>query len=329
MRKRLFKLLALALSLVIGVVIAEQVLRVLGYEYQPLRVSATDGDAARYYHLFEDDQFVYDSELIWKPRAGVGVFNAEGFRGPIMGTETPSGALRLVTIGDSNTLGWAGEDGANWPRDLQAFLSDLDVPLEVINAGVWGYTSYQGVRRMEEVLDYEPDVVLVSFGSNDALRVRQPDNRFAGRSNLYRAVERRLTHYRLGQLLIAAVRRDDAESETLDPRVEIEEYRRNLHAMAELCRRHGARMVLLTRPFEQPIVSELSWKNFADEYNLATLEVGREAGIPTIDLYTRFKGKLELFADESHFNEAGHELAARFIGLELVPLLDAIKNRAE
>jgi len=62
------------------------------------------------------------------------------------------------------------------------------------------------------------------------------------------------------------------------------------------------------------------WKNFAPEYVKATLEVGKNYDVPVIDMYTQFKDKEEYFADESHFNEKGHRLAAKIIYDQIKPL---------
>ena len=42
----------------------------------------------------------------------------------------------------------------------------------VANAGVYGYSSFQGLRRFHELLRYHPDVVTWSFGANDAQTLR-------------------------------------------------------------------------------------------------------------------------------------------------------------
>jgi len=96
------------------------------------------------------------------------VFNSQGFRGKELGGKQ-HGEFRIFTIGDSNTLGWGGsEDAPNWPVHLEDLLQESNNRFTVINAGVWGYTSFQGMRRFKEVLGYDPDMVIISFGSNDA-----------------------------------------------------------------------------------------------------------------------------------------------------------------
>ncbi|HEX2973696.1 MAG TPA: GDSL-type esterase/lipase family protein, partial [Tepidisphaeraceae bacterium] len=63
----------------------------------------------------------------------------------------------VVCLGDSITH-------AGYPAELEKILS-----VQVINAGVPGNTSRQGLARLEkDVLRHRPDVVIVCFGANDS-----------------------------------------------------------------------------------------------------------------------------------------------------------------
>jgi lysophospholipase L1-like esterase len=316
-----FKVLILLVSILLALILGEQLLRLIGYQYRPVSIDVGNTEDARYYHLFGSDHFVYDPDLIWKPRPGRDVFNAEGFRGPLMGSSKSPERLRIVTIGDSNTLGWAGPDGPNWPQSLGRLLAAREIDADVVNGGVWGYSSLQGLARLRQVLAFEPDMVLVSFGSNDAVQVAIRDRRFAGKSERRRELERWFNHYRLGQLTSAVVNASHRGGASLVPRVSLAEYRENLRQMIDLAATHGVQLVLLTRPFELQIPDEVWWKNFGYDYNLATAELAFEAGLPLVDFYSHFKGRREYFADESHFTAEGHEMAAQIVLAELGPLL--------
>jgi lysophospholipase L1-like esterase len=87
-------------------------------------------------------------------------------------------------------------------------------------------------------------------------------------------------------------------------------------------------LVFLTRPFELQIPDEVWWKNFGYDYNVATGAVAADAQIPLIDFYTHFKGRRELFADESHFTAQGHDLAAEIVLAELGPFFGTGKKKA-
>ena len=326
MRQVAVKLLVLLVSILLALTLGEQLLRLVGYRYRPVSIDVGNTEDARYYHLFGSDHFVHDPDLIWKPRPGRDVFNAEGFRGPLMGSSKSPGRLRIVTIGDSNTLGWAGPDGPNWPEALGRLLDAREIAADVVNGGVWGYSSLQGLARLRQVLVHDPDVVLVSFGSNDAVQVAIPDRRFAGKSEQRRRLERWFNYYRLGQLTTAAVNASRRGGASQAPRVSLAEYRANLRQMIDLSVAQGVQLVFLTRPFELQIPDDVWWKNFGYDYNLATGAIAAEAGIPLVDFYSHFKGRREYFADESHFTAEGHELAARIVLAELGPLLGTAKK---
>lgn len=78
--------------------------------------------------------------------------------------------LKIVALGDSMTEAAQVDPAKRWPtmleRRLQEALSPRDV--SIINAGVGGNTSREGLRRIEQdVLAHQPDWVLVEFGGND------------------------------------------------------------------------------------------------------------------------------------------------------------------
>lgn len=321
MSRALAKVALLAGALAVALGVAEVALRVFGYEYRPMQIATGRESDARVYHLFGDENFVYDRELIWRPKAGFGVFNSFGFRGPEVGPR--NGKLRIATVGDSNTLGWSGEEGANWPADLERILADGGFDSEVINAGVWGYSSHQGVPRTREVLELEPDLVLISFGSNDAHRVTRSDAEFSRRSLGSQRLERVLDSLRTTQLVRAVLDRLAPAGDELVPRVDGAAYEENLRIMIDEVRRQGAVPVLLTRPFHGTVFDTLGWKHFGPDYNLATVRVAEREGAPVIDVYSFFKEMDELFADESHFTEEGHRLAAGVIFEHLAPLIVA------
>ena len=315
------KTLLLVASMGFALLVAERTLRWVGWEYRPMTVQVQDREDARGFHLFRDESFVYDSRLIWRPRAGMGVFNSQGLRGPELTRVKPTDEVRIIAIGDSNTLGWAGEEGANWPADLDDRLRELGRPATVVNAGVWGYASYQGLVRLEEVLPYEPDIVTISFGSNDGHYVARTDEEFLRGSHRLRRLKRWLTHYRLGQLVAASFQRGPAGAE-LRPRVSLERYRDNLRAIVKAARTAGVVPVFLTRPFNGEIEDPLWWKNFGYDYNAATVEVAAAEQVLVVDLYTYFKGRDRYFSDESHFTADGHRLAAHVVADHLRPLLE-------
>jgi lysophospholipase L1-like esterase len=304
---------------VLTLLVAEQALRLLGIDYRPVRIYARDPDQ-RGLHLFDEKQFVYDPELIWRPRPGASVFNSQGFRGPELPAVKPPGESWLFAVGDSNTLGWDTEKGANWPADLQRLLAAAGARFRVVNAGVYGYSSYQGLARLREALAYRPDWVLVSFGGNDGHPVGIGDREFLSRGAFARQIERALLPFRVGRLALGGLRAV-ARREGRTVRVPPDEYGEHLATMIAEARAAGADIALLTRPYVGPLGVQGTWKHVAPRYRELTVEVGAAHGAPVVDLYSEFKGRDDLFADESHFTNEGHREAARIVLETLRPLL--------
>jgi acyl-CoA thioesterase-1 len=76
----------------------------------------------------------------------------------------------LVAFGDSLTAGFGAAPGASYPDYLQKLIDAKHYPWRVINAGVSGDTSTDGVARLPGVLEYKPEIVVLELGANDGLR---------------------------------------------------------------------------------------------------------------------------------------------------------------
>jgi acyl-CoA thioesterase-1 len=75
-----------------------------------------------------------------------------------------------VAFGDSLTAGFGAEPGKSFPDFLQKDLDAAGLEWHVVNAGVSGNTTTDGVNRLSEVLADKPRVAIVEFGGNDGLR---------------------------------------------------------------------------------------------------------------------------------------------------------------
>ena len=58
----------------------------------------------------------------------------------------------------------------NYPAKLQAKIDAAGYRYKVVNAGISGETSSQGLDRVQSVVALHPAVVIVEFGANDGLR---------------------------------------------------------------------------------------------------------------------------------------------------------------
>ena len=98
--------------------------------------------------------------------------------------ETPSPAAEsdsrpvIVCFGDSLTAGYGTEAGQSYPDYLQTDLDNLGYHYRVVNAGISGNTTKDGVERVSSIVAMHPAVVIVEFGGNDGLRgLRIEDSR--------------------------------------------------------------------------------------------------------------------------------------------------------
>ena len=76
----------------------------------------------------------------------------------------------IVCFGDSLTAGYGTELDKSYPDYLQADLDALGYHYRVVNQGISGNTTKDGVERVDGIVAMKPAVVVVEFGGNDGLR---------------------------------------------------------------------------------------------------------------------------------------------------------------
>src|ERR1700756_5102841 len=76
----------------------------------------------------------------------------------------------IVAFGDSLTAGYGTDAGNSYPDYLEHDLEAKGFHYRVVNAGISGNTTKDGVERVADVLALKPAVVIVAFGGNDGLR---------------------------------------------------------------------------------------------------------------------------------------------------------------
>jgi acyl-CoA thioesterase-1 len=77
---------------------------------------------------------------------------------------------RIVCFGDSLTAGFGTDPGEAYPDYLQADLDHKGYDYRVVNAGISGDTTKDGLERVDRVIAMKPTLVVVEFGGNDGLR---------------------------------------------------------------------------------------------------------------------------------------------------------------
>ena len=76
----------------------------------------------------------------------------------------------IVAFGDSLSAGYGAEPGKSFPDFLQKDLDAAGLHWRVLNAGVSGNTTTDGLDRIQEVLARKPRITILEFGGNDGLR---------------------------------------------------------------------------------------------------------------------------------------------------------------
>ncbi len=283
--------------------------------------------------------------------------NSAGFRSPEFGAKR-SGVYRVLALGDSCTFGYIahvtlGFVAQPYPLRLQRLVDRRNGAgrVEVLNAGLPGYNSFQGLLLLRSRLrGLEPDLVTVRFGWNDHFLsplgepspFREPDSALGLaledlllRSKLYAFVRRLGLELRALREPPRDARAAWSEERGWRPTIPIEDYARNLRRIVELARGRGAEVWLLTAPRNPDpnpsAARELAAHNRTsfgqlmrvhEAYGEALRRVGRETGALVVDLeevYRRHAGEpVFLPTDAVHPSQGGHNLEAETLYAALV-----------
>lgn len=76
----------------------------------------------------------------------------------------------IACFGDSLTAGYGVEVDDSYPAELQRDVDAAGYRYRVVNMGISGDTTKDGLSRIDRVIALKPAVVVVEFGGNDGLR---------------------------------------------------------------------------------------------------------------------------------------------------------------
>lgn len=238
--------------------------------------------------------------------------NSDGFRDEEIPKVKPPSGLRIVCLGDSWTFGANANQQQAYPQLLKALLRK-EFPedhVEVINLGVVGYSSYQGLELLKRsALKLNPDIVIIGFAMNDSVVAgwRDKDTPPQKTFELRRALAENLEAPKLLKYLVDASRFKAVpmsehlkamtnpermiscegwiSAESLDAadyekfksktRVSPDDYESNIREMIALTRSHGAAPIMLYNELRQ-----------GTPYQLALEKISREEGVALVDSST-------------------------------------------
>lgn len=250
---------------------------------------------------------------------------------------------RIVCLGDSITYGEDLPYAQTYPAVLAQLLlqkhADLDVV--VINSGVRGHTTVQGLARLErDVLWYKPHVVFIAFGLNDGrlgywpldpIRERQMRN-----GSLSGRISALLQHSHLWLTLRARTRRlmrrlgwqekvpEVPAGGEPQPRVSREGFVMAQERLVAGIKKNGCQAVffMTATPVTERFAGQLgpAWQqrqlSLYDEYNHMIRETAAKHGVYLLDLHAIFANHeaelpLLLAEDGVHLTAAGERLVAQ------------------
>ncbi|MCM8774231.1 MAG: SGNH/GDSL hydrolase family protein [Candidatus Omnitrophica bacterium] len=123
--------------------------------------------------------YIKDRELFWKLDPSCEEYNSLGFRDKEISPHKGSNTFRIICVGDSVTFGWPCKIEETYPKVLEKLLNShfSQKRFEVFNAGVPGYSSYQGLIWLrKDIIKYKPDLIIIYYGINDRSASNRPDN---------------------------------------------------------------------------------------------------------------------------------------------------------
>ena len=85
--------------------------------------------------------------------------------------------VTILALGDSLFAGYGLGPGQSYPAHLEAALKARGMPVRIVNAGVSGDTTADGLARVDFVLNgmgKKPALAIISLGGNDMLRAVPP-----------------------------------------------------------------------------------------------------------------------------------------------------------
>ena len=297
-------------------------------------------------HVDEDIYAPWNTEdalLMWAPKPnyndGIIKINSQGFRDQEYSPQKPPNTIRILCLGDSSTF--RGEYPSMLEDRLNKNFTRQNLCFEVINAGVTGYTSYQGLCMYKyKGARYSPDIVTFYFGINEPIKRFYLNDKEILQERvpvILKIIKNRLLlklhSYRLFRKFITGVTKKNDSSRSNVPRVSLGDFRENVIELNSLCKKNGSVLVLISPPLCEEKAQ--FWERAPDIalYREELKKISDEYDIPYVyiaGMTERSKQPTDqYFLDTVHPNEAGNELIAQRLFEYLVSsgLLDASEER--
>ncbi len=268
--------------------------------------------------------------------------NDDGLRGKEL---TKKKGLRILALGNSCTFGWGVADNYIWTTVLEKKLQSTfpEKKIDIINGGVPGYSSFQGMNyfKQELIEKVKPDIVLVMFGWNDQWTAgknitdaeqQMPNFIILVLQNFFS----KMKFYQLFRKIILSTT-ETKEVVALDKqsgkrRVSIKEFKNNLRAISRTAKEHSITTILMVPPVasvENYFKGQVSkFHNQHLRYQEQVINSAKYEDIQFINHQPHFDLYNDLFDnpndDPIHFNIKGQTVFSESIEEVLIPLIQSI-----
>ena len=247
-------------------------------------------------------------------------------------TTKEKGSYRILCYGDSQTYGlsWVKTMAETYPKQLQQKLRE-EFPhkrIEVMNMGVAGYTSYQGLIFLKNIgSHYDPDCVILAFGYHDGNTTYSRDKdvssenpllikirRIFYRSQIYLLIRKKILEHKAYKI--------EDNGEPIFRRVPLDDFQDNIREFAELGKKNGFRTVLMILP--QQYEQNVRHPQYAD----ATRKAAKENNLLLIDCAQSVKGmpldkqNIWFMEDRCHMTVEGHKKISEIMSEKLKPVIE-------
>ena len=167
MKKILFHAIALTMSLAVGLLTAECILRVRDERGLWGAIGTLQSRAVPFSETSHRMKMIADAVLGFRYNPDYEGVNSLGIRDKEVALDKPEGQSRIIILGDSVSVlaDWDYKPDKLFAAVLQ---QAYEGRAEVINAGISGFTAYQERLMLEHVLlPYHPDLVILQYTLND------------------------------------------------------------------------------------------------------------------------------------------------------------------
>lgn len=274
-----------------------------------------------------------------------------GMRRSFGGDPSRGTPIRVVFLGGSTTENYPYPVDETFPgRVGAAIAAACGRPTEVRNAGASAATAATSLARLQhQVLDLEPDAVVVMHAINDLIGGfapgYRPDQRHLPRPATPRRPRSYLIHWfrtrRAGKGESGAAREPAPAIDDWRAHPSFPPYQRTLRSIVAVGRAHHVPLVLMTQAttYESPldpVRNRLARRHRAGgapipsadslavgmaTFNDAVRHLATDVSTPLVDLARSLPDDANLFFDECHLTADGNRAAANLIAPVLIELL--------